>query len=101
MRKNITALLQKGDIKPKERVLLLVANQVSEEKDGKSILTEADKHALSEGWTPKDNNEVREYNRFNEGWRLAVFAEMDAQTTFLITKAEHFRKFFINMHLNF
>ena len=101
MRKNITALLQKGDITPKERVLLLVANSVSEERDGKSILTEGDKHALSGGWTPKDNNEVREYNRFNEGWRLAVFAEMDAQTTFLITKAEHFRKFFINMHLNF
>lgn len=100
MRKNITALLQKGDIKPKERVLLLVANQVSEERDGKSILTEADKHALSEGWTPKDNNEVREYNRFNEGWRLAVFAEMDAQTTFLITKAEHFRKYIITTELN-
>jgi len=100
MRKNITALLQKGDIKPKERVLLLVANQVSEERDGKSILTEADKHALSEGWTPKDNNEVREYNRFNEGWRLAVFAEMDAQTTFLITKAEHFRKYIITAELN-
>ena len=68
MRKNITALLQKGDIKPKERVLLLVANQVSEERDGKSILTEADKHALSEGWTPKDNNEVREYNRIYRDW---------------------------------
>ena len=100
MKKNISSLLQKGNLTPKERVLLLVANQVSEERDGKSILTEADKHALSEGWTPKDNNEVREYNRFNEGWRLAVFAEMDAQTTFLITKAEHFRKYIITTELN-
>jgi len=60
-----------------------VADQASKERDGKSILTEADKHALSEGWTPKDNNEVREYNRFNEGWKNAVFAELDAQTTYL------------------
>lgn len=83
MRKNLTALLRKGDIKPKDRVLLLVRNEVSEDKDGKSILTEADKHALGEGWQPKDNYEVKEYNRYNEGWRFAGFAELDAQTTFL------------------
>jgi len=86
MRKNISSLLQRGNLKPKERVLLLVANQVSKEKDGKSILTEADEYALSEGWTPANNDEVREYNRYNEGWRLTGFAELDAQTTFLNAK---------------
>lgn len=83
MKKNISNLLQKGNLRPKERVLLLVADQASKERDGKSFLTEADKHALSEGWTPKDNSEVKEYNRFNEGWKNAVFAELDAQTTYL------------------
>ena len=83
MKKNISSLLQKGNLKPKERVLLLVANQVSKEKDGKSILTEADEYALSEGWIPANNDEIREYNRYNEGWRLTGFAELDAQTIFL------------------
>jgi len=67
MRKNITRLLQKGNIKPKDRVLLLVADDVSRERDDKALLTEADKYSLSEGWTPKDNNEVKEYNLYNEG----------------------------------
>jgi hypothetical protein len=99
MKKNITALLQKGNLTPKERVLILVADKMSEERDGKSILTEADRHALSEGWKPKDNNEAREYNRYNEGWRNIIFMEMDAQTTYLRTKAEHFRKNTINIEL--
>jgi len=83
MKKNITSILQKGNIKPSDRVKLLVADMTSKERDGKALLTEADKHALSEGWTPKNNNEVREYNRFNEGWKNVAYAEMDAQTTYL------------------
>lgn len=83
MKKNITSILQRGNIKPSDRVKLLVMDIMSKERDGKSILTEADRHALSEGWTPKDNNEVREYNRFNEGWKNTAYAEMDAHTTYL------------------
>lgn len=83
MRKNITRLLQKGNIKPKDRVLLLVADDASRERDGKELLTDADRHALSEGWTPKDNNEVKEYNLYNEGRRYIAFGELDAQTTYL------------------
>jgi len=83
MKKNITRLLQKGNIKPKDRVLLLVADDTSRERDGKELLTDADRHALSEGWTPKDNNEVKEYNLYNEGRRNIAFGELDAQTTYL------------------
>ncbi len=83
MKKNIANILQKGNIKPKDRVLLLVADDVSRERDGKALLTDADRHALSEGWTPKDNNEVKEYNLYNEGRRYIAFGELDAQTTYL------------------
>lgn len=83
MAKNISSILQRGNIKPSDRVRLLVADMASRERDGKTLLTEADKHALSEGWTPKNNEEVREYNRFNEGWKNVAYAEMDAQTTYL------------------
>ena len=60
MKKNITSILQRGNIKPKDRVLLLVADDVSRERDGKALLTDADRPGLREGWTPKDNNEVNE-----------------------------------------
>lgn len=83
MKKNITSILQRGNIKPSDRVKLLVADDVSRERDKKALLTEADKHALSEGWTPKDNNEVKEYNLYNEGRRNIAFGELDAQTTYL------------------
>ena len=83
MKKNITSILQRGNIKPSDRVKLLVADDVSRERDGKALLTDADRHALSEGWTPKDNNEVKEYNLYNEGRRNIAFGELDAQTTYL------------------
>lgn len=55
---------------PKERFLLLVQNDVHKDKYKKQILTEADKHALSDGWKPKDNFEVKEYNKYCEAWRV-------------------------------
>ena len=81
--KNITAMLQNGNLTPKERVLFLVHNYVNKDKTGKEILTEADKHALCEGWKPKDNYEVKEYNRYNNGWRTEGGLKLDAQTIYL------------------
>jgi len=81
--KNINSLLKKTNLKPKERVILFVHNAVKEEREGKSILSDTDKYNLVEGWRPNNNDEIKEYNRFNDGWRTAGFAEMDAQTTFL------------------
>ena len=83
MRKNITNLLQKGNLSPKERSLMVVHNAVAEEQEGTGFLSDADKYALVEGWHPKDNSEVSEYNKYNGGWRTAMYAELDAQTTFL------------------
>jgi len=81
--KNLATLLKKGDLTPKERVLLLVHNTVNKDKTGKEILTEADKHALSEGWKPLNNTEVNEYNHYNNGWRTEGSLRLDAQTTYL------------------
>ena len=81
--KHITALLAKGNLTPKERVQLWIANCMSKEKEGKEMLTEADKYALVKGWTPKDNNEIREYNKWNDGWTLMSYARLDAQTIYL------------------
>ena len=83
MKRNISSLLQRGNLTPKERVLLMIHDAIKQEQGGKETLTEADKEALTSGWTPKDNNQVAEFNRWNDGWRNTVFAELDAQTTYL------------------
>jgi hypothetical protein len=83
MRKNISNLLQKGNLTPKERSLMVVHNGVAEDREGKGFLSDADKYALVEGWQPKDNHEIKEYNKYNGGWRTVGYSELDAQTTFL------------------
>ena len=100
MRKNITALLQKGNLTPKERYLLLIQNDVIKATTGKEPLTEADKKAL-ENWKAKTNEEAREWNKYNEGWKLSGRAGIEAEMIYWQIRAEHFRKFFINMHLTF
>lgn len=97
--KNLINALQKGNLKPKERVLLLVHNAVKKETTGKEILTEAEKHAISDGWQPANNEQVREYNRYNQGWKLAGFAELDAQTVFLDAQITYFQEKQANWHL--
>jgi hypothetical protein len=79
MVKDLTNFLKNGDITAKERALLLVKNYIEFDKTGKEPLSKADKHALVEGWRPKDNYEAEEYNRYYEGWRMFNFAQMDAQ----------------------
>jgi hypothetical protein len=79
----LTTTLRTGDLRPKERVLLQVHNEVAKDKTGKETLSEADIHALGAGWRPENNEQAREYNRYLEGWRLMNAAEIDAQTTYL------------------
>ncbi len=83
MRKNFASLLQKGNLTPKERSLMVVHNSVAEDLEGKGFLSDADKYALVQGWQPKDGREISEYNKYNGAWRTAICAEIDAQTTFL------------------
>ena len=70
---------------------MVVHDAVAEEHDGKGFLSDADKYALVEGWQPKDNAEVREYNKYNGGWRMIGYAELDAQTTFLQAQNAFYR----------
>lgn len=100
MKKNISSLLQKGNLTPKERYLLLIQNDVIKATAGKEPLTEADKEGL-QSWQAKTNEEAREWNKYNEGWKLSGRAGIEAEMIYWQTRADHFRKFFINMHLNF
>ena len=65
MRKNLTALLHKGNLTPKERFSLFINNSIIKYKTGKEPLTPADINAL-ENWQAKNNEEVREWNKYRE-----------------------------------
>ena len=91
MRKNISSLLQKGNLTPKQRYLLIIQNDAAKARTGKEILTEADIKGL-EGWHAQTNEEAREWNKYNEGWKLSGRAGIDAEFIYAETKAEHFRK---------
>ena len=98
--KNFTTLLQRGNLTPKERYLLLIQNDVAKENTGKESLTEADKCAL-ENWHAKTTAEAREWNMHNDGWKLGGRARIEAEFIYLQTEVEHFRKFVINLQLSF
>ncbi|OGN14347.1 MAG: hypothetical protein A3J47_01925 [Candidatus Yanofskybacteria bacterium RIFCSPHIGHO2_02_FULL_43_22] len=90
--KNISNMLGRGNLTVREKFLLLIHNDVQKAKTGKEVLTEADKAAL-ENWTAKTNEEAREWNQLNAGWKLggrmdleAEFAYKDAQVAYLSQK---------------
>lgn len=77
--KNLANLLRKADITPRERMITLVQNSVRKEKYGKSILSESEIYSLTDGWKPKNSQEVREYNKYLELSKLEASMRLDAQ----------------------
>jgi len=100
MKKNITALLQKGNLTPKERIILLLQNDIITATTGKEPLTEADKKAL-QNWQAKTNQQAQEWNKYSEGWKLWAKGGLEAEIVYLDARVEHFRESAINTHLHF
>jgi len=89
--KNFATNLQRGNLTPKERYLMLIQNDVHRAKTGKDVLTEADKNAL-ENWQAKNNTESHEWNRLNEGWKYSGRMGIEAEIVLLEAQSGHFRK---------
>lgn len=98
MAKNISNLLQKGNLTPKERYIILIQNDLEKAKEDKGFLTEADIQGL-QNWQAKTTAEAKEWNRYNEGWKLSGRAGIEAEFVYAETKAEHFRKSIIATEL--
>lgn len=81
-------MLNKGNLSPKEKFLLLIHNDVERMKTGKDALTKADKEAL-EGWSAKTNGEAHEWNRLNEGWKKVGRLELEAEFYFNEAQTAH------------
>ena len=99
MKKNITALLQKGNLTPSERYLLLIENDFVRTTTGAEPLTEADKKAL-ENWQAKTSWEAGEWNKFNDSYKQFGKAGLEAEFIYVETKAEHFRNNIITTELS-
>lgn len=84
--KDITKLLAKGNLSPRERVLLVIRNEAHERKTGKGLVTEADIVALTRSWKPRDYREAEQYNKYLEVWNMFGRLEIDMQTSYLVSQ---------------
>lgn len=77
--KNLANILSKADITPRERIITLVRNDIEKDKNGKGILTDSEIYALTEGWKPKNSQEVNEYNKYLNLSKLETSMRLNAQ----------------------
>ncbi len=81
--KNLNVILNNADLRPKERIMMLIRNAISRETTGKEILTKSDKHSIGDAWKARNDNEVSEWNKYRKGWEMESGTKLDAQTTYL------------------
>jgi len=84
--KDITKLLRKGNITPRERVLLVIKNDAHQQKTGKNLVTEADIAALTINWNPSDYRHAQQYNSYLNIWNRYQELRVDMQTKYLSTQ---------------
>ena len=77
--KNFSNMLHRGNLRAREKFLLLIQNEVHKAKTGTEILTPADKDAL-ENWKARNNDEAHEWNRLNDGWKYTGRMEIEAES---------------------
>ena len=76
-------MLERSDLSGKDRILLRIHDDINEMQTGKSILTESEIYNLGEGWTPENDFEAIEYNKYLNIWKPLRFLNTDIQTIFL------------------
>lgn len=83
--KDLTKIIQKGNLTPRERALLVIRHDAHLLKTGKVLLSEADLIALT-SWRPQNNYEVDQYNKIMNLWDLYQKLQIDMQTVYLGTQ---------------
>jgi hypothetical protein len=77
--KNLSNIIKRSNLTPFERVATLVRHNTHKQKTGKDLLTEAQLHNLTQGWSAQ-RGEANEYNRYLEIARLENSMSIDATT---------------------
>lgn len=86
--KDITNMISRGNLTPRERFIILAQNDVHKGKNDKEILTEADKYAL-EHWKAKDNYEASVWNTLNEGWMATGRMDLEIELVYKDAQTNH------------
>ncbi|MBP6948752.1 MAG: hypothetical protein KBC41_03370 [Candidatus Pacebacteria bacterium] len=79
----LSNILGSGNMTPKERILAQVKHYLHLERTGAEILSESDIYALSQGWKPKTQAEVNEYNKYLDGMKTENLMKVDIQFEYL------------------
>jgi hypothetical protein len=98
--RDFSKLFQTGNLTPKERVLILIADVVSKESKGKGFLSKADISGL-QNWTPKDYKEVNEYNKYQSAYKLYLYMELDAKLQYKDAEISEARIAILTKDFNF
>jgi len=80
--KNLSKLLQKSNLTPRERIMIMIRDHVHRIKTGKGVLSESERYVISGGWRPKENHQVKEYNKYFTMWDTFIYLEIDMQTVY-------------------
>ncbi len=83
--KDLTKIIQKGNLTPRERALLIVKHDAHLVKTGKALLSEADLIALT-SWRAQTNTQAEQYNNIINLWDLYQKLQIDMQTIYLTTQ---------------
>ena len=86
--KNLPSIIRNGNLTAHERYLMLVQDDALKSKTGSGVLTAADRDAL-ENWHATDNNEAREWNRLNDGWKHMGRMEIEAEFVYKDAHIDH------------
>jgi len=84
--KDLTKILSKGNLTPRERALLVIKNDAHLIKTGKNLLAEADLVTLTKTWKPDNYREAEQYNKYIDLWDMYLKLEIDMQTCYLTTQ---------------
>lgn len=77
--RNLSNIIRRSNLTPFERVAALVRNNQHKQKTGKDMLTEAQLHNLTQGWSAR-MGEANEYNRYLEISKLENSMRLDASS---------------------
>lgn len=95
MAKDFSAKLKRAQMSVRERFVMFLRCITEEERTGQKILNDAERYELFEGYRPESEGELKKYVNYVTAYRTIVYAETDAQTTFLAATTAYWRALYL------
>ncbi len=103
--RDFEAVYKRGRLRPKDRMLVTIANITRIETTGEGFLTLEQEQAVRDLWQPSNDKDLDEFNLWIKAWKAFCIAEIDSEATFLNIALEVkelvWRGLFISASLNY